>query len=215
MAVSEKIKSKARKLKALAEQGIGGEKDAAEQKYKDFIKKHNIDESGNEIKSNNRRKFKVKDYDDCQILNNVILSVNPYTEITSYDLSVLCELDDEDYAEVKNKHSYFVKLFRIEKELLKMAFFGKHESFFAPSNYAKNKWREKKTENDELKKAREKAEDITNKAENNQEITDDMKKMKKDYQIQQFNLNRLNQMKEVLLEGKYVQNNKTIEEANL
>ena len=41
----EKLLSMARKLKALAERGVGGEKDSAEEKYNEYIKKHNLHDS--------------------------------------------------------------------------------------------------------------------------------------------------------------------------
>ncbi len=81
----EKLKSKARKLKALADRGNEGEKKNAERMYREFIEKHKLDESEIDPSINNRR-FRVKNYDDLMILNNVILSVNPFTKINNNEL---------------------------------------------------------------------------------------------------------------------------------
>lgn len=211
----EKLKAKARRLKALADRGVGGEKENAKRIYKEFIEKHKIEESEIDPSLNNR-KFRVNNYDDSLILTNVILSVNPYTKITAHELCIQCDLDEEDFNEVKQKFRYFVKLYRIEKELLNMAFFSKHQKFFVPDEHSQNKWRESKKENDELRKARERAENITKKAEDKPAKLnpEQIEKIKKENQIQMMNLSRLTKMSEILMEGKYVRNNKTIESKN-
>lgn len=210
----EKLKAKARKLKALADRGIGGEKETSERMYKEFIKKNKLDESDIDP-SVNKRKFRIKTYDDSLILNNVILSINPFTKVISNDLFIECNLDDEDFKEVKEKFRYFVKLYRIEKELLNMAFFNKHNKFFTPDEQVRNKWRENNNENEELRKAREQAEKITNKS---NKIKDDLQsklnleKMKKDNQIQMLNMIRLNEMTKLLIDGEYIKMSMTIEQ---
>lgn len=210
----EKLKSKARKLKALADRGVEGEKQNAQRRYEEFIKKHKLDESEIDPQLNNRR-FRVKNYDDLLILNNVILSVNPFTKINNNELFLDVDLDDEDFREVKEKFKYFIKLFKVEKELLTMAFFSKHQKFFSPDDNAKNKWRESRAENEELKKARENAEKIDKKAKKNGESDlskEQIEKLKKDSQIQTLNMSRLDKIIPILLDGKYVRNNQTIEE---
>lgn len=209
----EKLKSKARKLKALADRGVEGEKQNAQRRYEEFIKKHKLDESEIDPQLNNRR-FRVKNYDDLMILNNVILSVNPFTKINNNELFLDVDLDDEDFREVKEKFRYFMKLFRVEKELLTMAFFSKHQKFFEPDDNAKNKWRESRAENEELKKARQNADKINKKTpKDNKELSkEEIEKLKKDSQIQTLNMSRLDKLIPILLDGKYVRNNQTIEE---
>lgn len=202
----EKLKHKARRLKALADRGVGGEKDNAERMYREFITKHKLEENDIDPSVNNR-KFKVKNYDDSLILTNVILSINPTTKVVNHNLCVTCDLDLEDYNEVKEKFRYFVKLYRIEKELLNMAFFSKHKDFFAPDEHAKNKWRESYKENEELKKARERADKITMKLEKNPDIS----KVSPMSQIQLLNLKRMGQFTELLLDAEYARRNKKIE----
>lgn len=209
----EKLKSKAKKLKALADKGIGGEKDTATKMYIEFMEKHGLND--NEIDpSANNRKFKVKNDDDAFILTNVILSVNPFTKVVNNPTIVEAELDLEDFNEVKEKFRYFVKLWRVEKELLKMAFFSKHNEFFAPDDHAKNKWREHNQENEELKKARERAEKLSKTKDEvikNSTSAEDLEKLKKNEQIQRLNQSRFAKLVPILLEGKYVRTYQTIE----
>ena len=213
----EKLKSKAKKLKALADRGIGGEKESAIKMYKEFMEKNGLNDSDIDPSVNNR-KFRVKNYDDSLILTNVILSVNPFSKPISTELFIEAELDLEDFNEVKEKFRYFIKLYRIEKELLNMAFFSKHNSFFTPDEHAQKKWRENYSENTELKKAREQAEKLKNKSEKNKpddnkdkSSSQELEKLKKDSQIQMRNMDRFSKLVPILLEGKYVRTSKTIE----
>lgn len=211
----EKLKSKAKKLKALADRGEGGEKETSKRMYDAFIKKHNIDDVSINPSANKRR-FRVKNYDDSLILTNVILSINPFTKLIQNELSLECELDLEDFNETKQKFGHFVKLYRIDKELLNMAFFSKHQKFFTPDEDVKKKWRESNTENEELRKAREKASKMDIEANKNPKeepkTQAELDKIKKDSQIQLLNLSRMTKLQDILLEGRYVKNNKSLEE---
>lgn len=209
----EKLKSKAKKLKALADKGIDGEKETAERMYKEFMEKHGLNDVDVDPSSNNR-KFKVKNDDDALILTNVILSVNPFTKIVNLPLIIQAELDSEDFNEVREKFRYFVKLWRVEKELLRMAFFSKHNEFFTPDDHAKNKWREHNNENEELKKARERAEKLSKTKDEiikNSTSAEDLEKLKKNEQIQKLNQNRFAKLVPFLLESKYIRTYQTTE----
>lgn len=152
----EKIMSMARKLKALAERGVGGEKDSATEKYLEYLKKHDLTDS--DINPNmNKRIINVKNDYEKDVLLNVILSVNPYTKHSDCTTYIECYLDQEDYDEVVNKFAYFSKLLRTECELLITAFLTKHNHHFEPDERARKKWRERRVENDALtEKQREK-----------------------------------------------------------
>lgn len=210
---TEKLKSKAKKLKALADRGVGGEKESATKMYNEFMEKHGLNDGDIDPSANNR-KFKVRTEDDAFILTNVILSVNPFTKVNNLPSIVEAELDLEDFNEVKEKFRYFVKLWRVEKELLRMAFFSKHNDFFAPDDHAKNKWRESNKENEELKKARERAEKLSKTQDEtikNSTSKEDLEKLKKNEQIQRLNQSRFAKLVPILLEGKYVRTYQTIE----
>jgi hypothetical protein len=157
----EKLKSRAKKLKALADRGIEGEKDTARRMYEDFIKKHNLEDND---EGTNVRILKIKYADDMLILFNVILSVNPFSKPVYEKNYIRVELDKEDYTEVKCKYRHFVKLWRIEKELLTMSFFSKHNVHFAPDDYAKKKWREHNAMNQQYVQAQVDADILQEKA---------------------------------------------------
>ena len=139
----------ARKLKALAERGVGGEKDSATEKYLEYLKKHNLSDSDINPEMN-KRIIEVKDGEEKDVLLNVVLSVNPYTKHNDCTTYLECYLDEEDYNEVINKFAYFRNLLQIEKELLITAFLAKHHQSFEPDERAKKKWRERRVENQAL-----------------------------------------------------------------
>lgn len=215
----ELLKAKARKLYELSLRGIGGEKTNAENKLRDFLEKHKLtlDEIDSAI---NNRLFKVKDEDSKTILINVILSVNPFCKINSEKKHISANLDTEDFIEVKEKYKYFSKLFSIEKTLLVMAFFSKHESFFKPDDAALNKFRDSsRNENQDLSNARKQAEDLQKQAEEQfkhepppTEFTNDQKNMSLQ-RIQRNNLTRLNSMVSLMLTAKYKKTNATLNQS--
>lgn len=136
----EKSKSilKAKKLLELANRGIDGEKETAKVKLSEHLKKYGIDIS--EIDDTiNVREFKFGSSDEFTILSNVILSVNPFAKLFNEKGVVSCELDKEDYLEVKNKHKHFWGLWKIEYDLLILSFFTQNSIHFRPDEYAYNK----------------------------------------------------------------------------
>lgn len=102
-----KLIDKARKLKALADRGNGGEMDTAKRFYKKFIFENKILET--EIQEDYfKRTFNLVDTEYEILLSHVIMSVNPFTEIKRNEVSrYFVNLDDEDYIEVQHKFSVF------------------------------------------------------------------------------------------------------------
>ncbi len=212
----ESLKAKGRRLNELAQRGIGGEKSNAKRMLDDFLRKHKltIEQIDTSI---NDRSFTVDNEDDATILLTTILSVNPYSKPVSGKKFVTANLDNEDYIEVKNKFKYFTKLFRVERELLRMAFFGKHEKFFKP-DHSKEKFRDgSKQMNEDLMKAGFDAESIQRQAEQefktqvpSLEFSSDEKEQEIQM-IQKRNLARLEAMKQLMLDATYVYANRTVE----
>ena len=66
---------KAKKLKALADRGIEGEKSSAENFYKEFMEKHGLSESEFDDKKFHRN-IKLLNMDYEVLLSHVILAVN-------------------------------------------------------------------------------------------------------------------------------------------
>lgn len=197
-----KILIKAKKLLELAKRGIDGEKEAAQKKLDEHLLKHGIDIS--EIDDAiNIRYFSAGTKDKYMILTNVILSVNPYSKPTYEKGIVKCELDKEDYEEIKNKYKFFFNLWTVERSLLVTAFFTKNNKHFKPDQYAYGKYRDKgQTENPAFKAQEKKNEKINNnvdfdaaKSFNNKETSQQ--------KIDRMNVARLQQMLVIVFDVDY------------
>jgi hypothetical protein len=211
-----KIRSKARKLKALANGGVDGEKETARRMYDDYIKEHGLQD--NEISSNmhQREFYNLVDLDECDIAATIILSVNPFAKYNVTKEFVSSELDDEDYLEAKEKIDYFIKLWRIERNALRTAFAIRHNDFFRPDDYASSKWREHKSSNNEV--AKNEFNDMDEKAKkikfdfkkNPNKVIKDVFETNDEALKTAFNLDRSLQMSEILLVAHYKKVKRTI-----
>lgn len=214
----EKVMSMARKLKALAERGVDGEKTSAEEKYKEYLKEHNLTDS--DINPDmNKRIIEALDSDYKDVLLNVILSVNPYTKHSDNTTSIECYLDNEDYTEVLKKYEYFSKLLRVEKELLITSFLKKHSQAFEPDAKANKKWRERRVENQALTTKNEEAKIIEkeyNRIQSDKALNVDvtLKVINSDDRlvVTAFNRDRISLMQDILLDSdsEYVRNHTRI-----
>ncbi len=218
--LKEKVKAKARRLNELAKRGIGGEKINAQRMLDDLLRKHKMELSEIDCSVNDRF-FDIENDEDKTILMNSILSINPYTKITCEKKFVSASLDDEDYAEVKFKFSYFIKLFRVEKELLTMSFFGKHGEFFVPDEKSKSKFRDAEKEVNSVFDSVMKDADIIEKEAlehyNSQSKLEDFGTQEEDTDIKKINmlnLRRLDRMKSVLLDAEYKKANRSVSQKN-
>lgn len=212
----EKVMAIARKLKALAERGEGGEKTSAETKYKEYLKQHNLTDSDINPEMN-KRIIEVLDGDHKDVLLNVILSVNPYTKHSDNTNNIECYLDTEDYNEVLKKYEYFSKLLRIEKELLISSFIKKHQHAFEPDEKAKKKWRERRVENQALTTKNVEAKIIEkeyNRLQSdktlNIDVTSKVINSSDRLVVTAFNLDRISLMQDILLDSEYVRSHTRI-----
>ncbi len=207
----EKHKAKARRLLELAKRGVGGEQENAQRMLDELLAKHGI--SIDEIDAdNNIRTFKIKNPDDGLLLTNIILSVNPYCKLILLQSYVKCTLDAEDHKEVIAKFRYFINLWRIEKDLLVLSFFTKHQAHFKPDEYAYEKFRDAKKEKNSAFEQAEKGEQKLNSnlssALNNEQPKEftqgQMNKQKQDM----LNLNRMQRILPLMLDATYTRLNK-------
>jgi len=151
---------KARKLKALADRGKGGEMDTAKRFYDEFLHKNNISE--NEIDSEYfKRTFNLADSEHEILLSHIIMSVNPFCLINrTENHKFIAPLDDEDFIEVEYKFMIFHDVFKKdEKRMLSIysrldkkdyekekfiflsGFLNFHQKHFAPDPYSVLKMR--------------------------------------------------------------------------
>lgn len=116
----------AKKIKALADKGIGGEKLNAENMLSDFLKKHNISINDIEMDMKNEYWFKVKTDYEKRLLNQVTKNVN--YEIKCYHVDAvnvkkhklegnfMIECSVSDYIELKSKYEFYKPL--LESEMM-------------------------------------------------------------------------------------------------
>lgn len=139
---TEKVLSRARKLKALANAGEGGEQENAQRMYEAYIKEHNIEDCEINFSMNVREIDDIANTTEADIAYTILLSVNPYAKCSFSGNVMSTELDDEDYVEAKEKIKYFLTLWRLEVNALKGAFSLRHNEFFKPDEHALKKWRD-------------------------------------------------------------------------
>lgn len=123
----------AKKLKALADKGIGGEKINAEEMLQKLLKKHNI--SIEDLENDNIEEFffvipeKLHFKILWQITKNLNMAIKCYGEFTKklikdYNLagnySIHCT--NSEYIEIEAKYSFYLELFKSESEIFFSAF---------------------------------------------------------------------------------------------
>ena len=134
-----KLIEKAKRLKALADRGEGGEKVNAEMFYREFIAKYNIAE-GDINPQHYNRVFRLKSRDYEVFLSHVILAVNPFAIIDDEKKGQYgVVLDDEDFLEVNERTNFFYEAFEREKQVFFIAFMEKFKDNFAPDDFAVKK----------------------------------------------------------------------------
>ena len=185
-----------------------------------FCQKHGITEDDLNPAVNTRI-IKSEHQDEVDLLLTIILSLNPYTRYKITGLEVSCDLDPEDYAELLSKYNYFVKLWRVEKELLYRAFFSKHTRFFQADAQAHSKWRKNTVKNENIDHfAGEIAEanavflkmqsDFNTGRVSEKKLAEDVINSQDRIKIMAFNTNRAYHLEELLLKANYIKNSKTI-----
>jgi hypothetical protein len=126
------IKQKAKKLKALADKGVGGEKNNAKKMLDDYLKKHNL-KLDDIDDSRFMRNIKVPNMHEArQMLIECVLSLVPDAKFQE-DLTkkiVRVRLNDIDYLEVLDKFQYFWTAFQKDRQLLLISYFNRYKKFF-------------------------------------------------------------------------------------
>lgn len=116
---SDRIKELLLKLKALSEQGKGGEKENATEMLNKALKKHGLTLEDLEKEEKQGRTFKIKDRGDSSvILAQCIWDVCPNAEIkqSTKKLEIYCYLSASDYIEVSEKYKHYYNIWLKEKK---------------------------------------------------------------------------------------------------
>lgn len=205
---------------------IPAEKDASKRALDKFLNRYNLTLGDIDPDANNRT-IRPERIDELDLLLTILVSVNPYTRYTTdkVTLDVKCDLDDEDYKEVLSKYAYFIKLWRVEKELLKTSFHSKHKAYFKADPYAQKKWRPRNTPNESIQKFKTEADeanrewlrmqqDFATGKVSEKSLIKDVVNSQDRVKITAFNTSRAHMLEQILLPADYLKNSKTIDDGN-
>lgn len=129
----EKAIKLAKKLKALAERGIEGEKNNARVRLDALLKQYGLEEY--QIIEGLRTFERTTLNEGSVILERIIKSVNPDAQImvkqfkTKLILEVI--LSDIEYREIRQKYKFFWRAYNRERKLLLTSFFNRHYAYFS------------------------------------------------------------------------------------
>jgi|694.fasta_scaffold113211_6 hypothetical protein len=123
-----KIKVLISKVEALADKGVGGEKENAKIKLKELLDKYNIKKF--KENENKLRTFKLVDFADCKtIMTHCIIDTKKDAEIEGYKTKkeLYCKLTDKEYIEVCEKFNHYYPEFYKQREAFIKAFIIKND----------------------------------------------------------------------------------------
>ena len=126
----DKVKSLISKVRELAERGVEGERNSAQDKLELLLKKYGLKLKDIEKENRLKRTFRISNKDDCiTIITQTIWDVAPKTEIKQHNrkLEIYCNLTAEQYLEVCEKFEYYWKLYQQEKKEFTVAFVIKNK----------------------------------------------------------------------------------------
>lgn len=138
----EKAIKLAKKLKALSERGVEGERRSAKQKFEAIIDKYGLmpDEIGDTIKVFERTTLN----EGSVILDHIIKSVVPDAKIfvkqIKSKLIIECEMSDIEYREVNQKYRCFWKNYNKGRKLYLSAFVNKNFHHLKPAKKHESKY---------------------------------------------------------------------------
>lgn len=131
--MNENTKALLQKLKALADRGVGGEKDNAEVKLQALLKKYNLNMSDIDESVGRTRIFKVKHEHTTlfiQIASNVLGDKDVLYDKRERGKTrtyYIKELIDLDFIELSEKYSFYARKYEADLETFYRAFIYKNE----------------------------------------------------------------------------------------
>lgn len=133
--MNENVLELLKKLKALAEKGVGGEKENAADKLQKLMDKHNItwDMLNDDVKK--RKEFKIHK-DDETFFFQVVSSVVGNTKYQSYrgeerkaKRRYIFDLTDVEFIEISTKFEFYLKKYKEDLKIFYSAFIQKNELY--------------------------------------------------------------------------------------
>lgn len=109
----EKIRELIKKVKALADKGVGGESLSAKEKLKILCDKYNIDEKELEIEEQKEYFFILRDKNERDLLTNIVCMVLdvPVTKWKERNSCVKILLTSSQYDDINNAFSYYQTMY--------------------------------------------------------------------------------------------------------
>lgn len=138
----EKAIKLAKKLKALSERGVEGERSSAKKKFDAIVDKYGLlpDDIGDTMKIFERTTLN----EGSVILEHIIKSVVPDAKIfvkqIKSKLIIECEMSDIEYREVNQKYRYFWKNYNKGRKLYLSAFVNKNFQYLKPAKKHESKY---------------------------------------------------------------------------
>lgn len=120
----------AKKIKALADRGVGGEKINAEQMLNALMQKHDISMEQLEEGATDWHEYKIKPTDRLFFMS-VVVSVlrNKIKNYKQYKLKFWIESTDAEYLEIEAKFDFFLKVYEKDICIFRRAWFIKNELY--------------------------------------------------------------------------------------
>jgi hypothetical protein len=142
----------AKKIKALAEQGIGGEKENAAEQLKRLLKKYNLTMEDIEGEKTHERWFAYKSVDQRKFISQVIASViggkRPRYSIKSLK-EIGTDLTDAEFIEISEKIPFYWNHYQSELKTFYSAFIQVNKLYAKPDESDTDK-EEKELSDEEL-----------------------------------------------------------------
>ena len=124
-----------RKVKRLADKGVGGESDAAKIKLQKLYKKYNLsDDDFVELQESYNRYFIIRHSYDKKLLSNLICMVleTPTFNCGESNNTMRVKLTDEQYNNIDHAYEYYQKMFDDYSKYLMQAIISRNAIGFVP-----------------------------------------------------------------------------------
>jgi hypothetical protein len=131
----ERNESLLRKIKALAERGIGGEKENAERLFRELCDKYDIDpeQFGEDKRTERKLKYKFRHkLVASQIIANVVGAKQCYQYRGDREMTYYFEATEEEYMQICAMFDFYCGRYEEELDLFTEAFIRKNHLFAKP-----------------------------------------------------------------------------------
>lgn len=129
MEISDKIKSLLLKIKALADSGVGGEKENAHERLNFLLRKYNV--SMSDLESEEIKDF---EYSSEHQYRHIIIQVCASLRVPSFykrrsRTCIIIECTNSQYIEICDKVDHYIKAYKEQLEIFNTAFYYKYNLY--------------------------------------------------------------------------------------